>query len=71
MARKNAARGPILARLRDGPLPSSEWRGLCQSRHSLTANIYRLRCEGFDIRNDGRAGGPGVYVLTERPHDRA
>lgn len=63
--RKNGVRDKLLARLRAGPLPGDDWSGLCQSRHALNANIWRLRQEGYDIKTEGGGGRSGRYVLKE------
>ena len=66
-ARKNGVRGPLLARLREGPLLSDAFQGLCNSRPALTVNIYLLRKQGYAILTQRRGNSPGVYILTGEP----
>lgn len=66
-ARKNGVRGPLLARLREGPLPTDAFQGLCNSRPALTVNIYLMRKQGYAISTRWQGNSPGVYILTGEP----
>lgn len=63
--RYQAARGAkerILERLLEGPLPFTEYHGLCSSRMALCHHVCRLRQRGARI-----ATSKGAYVLAAAP----
>ena len=67
-------RATLLARMRRGPLPSSEWRGLANSPEALKVRICQLRSRGYEIESEvlplepGRGGvGRVAYRLVSEP----
>jgi hypothetical protein len=67
-------RAKLLARLREGPLPSNEWRGLSNSAEAFAVRICALRKQGYQIESEplpmvpGTRGVPRVaYVLVSEP----
>ena len=71
---KTFNRGHLLARLRKGPLDSSDWACVSSSQKSLHVRISMLRVLGYEVESVSHekviigAGRPRVdYVLKSEP----